>query len=40
MKQNIEHINFFIQYGQKLGYADEEILEGLKQFFSKKYNII
>lgn len=25
---------------KKLGYADEEILEGLKQFVFEKYNII
>ena len=41
MKQNIEHINFFsFSMVKKLGYADEETLEGLKQFFFEKYNII
>ena len=25
---------------KKLGYADEETIEGQKQFLSKKYNII
>ena len=40
MKLNIEYINFFfIQYGQK-GHTGEETLEGVKQFFFEKYNII
>ena len=41
MKQNIEHIKFIsFSMAKKLGYADEETIEGLKQFLSKKYNII
>ena len=41
MKLNIEHIKFIsFSIAKKLGYADEETLEGLKQFLSKKYNII
>ena len=41
MKLNIKHIKFFsFSMAKKLGYADEETLEGLKQFLSKKYNII
>ena len=41
MKLNIEPIKFVsFSMVKKLGYADEETLEGLKQFLSKKYNII
>ena len=41
MKYNIEPIKFFsFSMAKKLGYADEETLEGLKQFVFEKYNII
>ena len=41
MKLNIEPIKFFsFSMAKKLGYADEETLEGLKQFLSEKYNIV
>ena len=40
MKPNIESIKFIsFSMAKKLGYADEETIEGLKQFFFEKYNI-